>query len=393
MLGQSYFQLLNPLIVLTFSGGFLLLWKFARDIRSLLFFAASYFAASCAMVVDFFQFAMAPGYASLILVTLYLAVSVFFCAGLYQLYWNRVPWKALTVPAVAVFFIYLPCRFSLESVVPSAWIINVGAAAFYSRALFDLRRDMRAGIHRILRDVVLLSVVALLLRAAAVFWHVGTAMTAADYAGSLPSVTLQLLLAVASLALAAVLFIMYGIEILGRLKRSSETDPLTGVLNRRGFEARVAALPDGVAPETTGHGLVIADMDGFKCVNDRFGHGAGDRVIARIARLLEEAAGREGLVARWGGEEFVVLIPNGGEPLARLYAETVRTAAEVMVHDCLNGEAVTISFGITEWRHGDTLRSACGRADGALYEAKQAGRNCVRAAPELAPPRRVEGVA
>ena len=393
MLGQSYFQLLNPLIVLTFSGGFLLLWNHARDIRSLLFFAASYFVGSCAMIADFFQFAMDPGFASLLLGTLYLSVSVFFCAGLYQLYWNRVPWKALTVSAAVLLFLYCLCRFSIDSVVPSAWIINIGVAALYSRALFDLRRHMRAGIHRILQGVAFAGVVALLLRTGAVFWHIGASMTADDYAGSLASVTLQLLFAVASLAMAAVLFIMYGMEILGRLKRSSETDPLTGVLNRRGFEARVAAFPDGLSPETTGHGLVIADIDGFKSVNDRFGHDAGDRVIARIARLLEDAAGEESLVARWGGEEFVILIPNGGEPLARLYAESVRTAAETIGHDCLKGAAVTISFGIAEWRHADTLRMACGRADAALYEAKQAGRNCVRGAVKPPPLRLVEGVA
>lgn len=392
MLGQSYFQLLNPLILLTFSGGFLLLWKYARDIRSLLFFAASYFAASCAMVADFFQFAMDPDIASLLLSTLYLAVSVFFCAGLYRLYRNRVPWKALTISAVAVLLLYSLYRFRLDSVAPSAWIINVGVVAMYSHALYDLRRDMRAGIHRILQGVMLASVVALLLRTAAVFWYVGTAMTAEDYAGSLASVTLQLFLAVVSLAVAAVLFILYGMKILGRLKSSSETDPLTGVLNRRGFEARVTAIPDGIAPGTVGHGLVIADMDGFKSVNDRFGHAVGDKVIARIARLLEDAAGDNSLVARWGGEEFVILVPNGGELLARLYAESVRTAAEAMRHDSLNGAAVTISFGVTEWRQGETLRSACGRADEALYEAKQAGRNCVHSAAP-APLRLVEGVA
>jgi diguanylate cyclase (GGDEF)-like protein len=393
MLGQSYFQLLNPLIALTFSGGFLLLWNHARDIRSLLFFAASYLAASCAMIVDFFQYAFVPGLASLLLSTLYLALSVYFCAGLYQLYRNRVPWSALTVAAAAVLILYLLFRFGLDTLMPSAWIINIGTAALYFRALFDLRRDMRTGIHRVLQGVLFASVVAMVLRVAAVFWSVGAPRSAGDYVGSVASVTAQLLLAVASLAVAAVLFIMYGMKILGGLKRSSETDPLTGVLNRRGFEAHAAAIADGIAPETSGHGLVVADMDGFKSVNDRFGHGAGDRVIARIARLLEEAAGDGSLVARWGGEEFVILIPNGGVPLARLYAETVRAAAEAMGHDDLNGEAVTISFGIAEWRPGDTLRTACGRADAALYEAKRAGRNCVRTAVKSASPRLAESVA
>ncbi|MFZ2100828.1 MAG: GGDEF domain-containing protein, partial [Oricola sp.] len=92
------------------------------------------------------------------------------------------------------------------------------------------------------------------------------------------------------------------------------------------------------------------------------------------------AARENDMVARWGGEEFVILIADGGESLARLYAESVRAVVESVELDCLRGESVTISFGVTEWRHGDSLREVCKRADDALYEAKQSGRNCVRSA-------------
>jgi len=278
-------------------------------------------------------------------------------------------------------------------VAPSAGVINAGIVSLYFYAIHDLRHEMRSGIHRILQGLIAASAVALLLRTAAVFWFVGATMTADDYAGSVASVTLQLFLAVVSLAVAGVLFVMYAMKIVRRLTRTSETDPLTGVLNRRGFEAGANGFQERLSSGEPAHGLIIADMDGFKSVNDRFGHDAGDRVITRIARLLEEGAGDEGLVARWGGEEFVILIPHGGEALARLYAESARSAAEQTRHDCLDGRAVTISFGVTEWRQGETLRTACGRADAALYEAKQAGRNCVRANVKPGPLRLVESAA
>lgn len=377
MFGQSYFQLLNPLILLTFSGGFLLLWHYARDIRSLRFFAASYFAGSCAMVVDFLQFAMDPDFASALLSVLYLAASVFFCAGLYQLYRNRVPWKALTVSATAVFVLYSLYRYGLVSVVPSAWVINVGIASLYFHSIYDLRREMREGVHRILRGVIFASVVLLLLRTAAVFWYVGATMTEADYAGSLASVTLQLFLAVVSLAVAAVLFVMYGMEILRRLTETSETDPLTGVLNRRGFEARIASVvDDGPAPNAA-HAVVMADIDRFKAVNDTYGHKAGDVVIKAFARVLDDAVRECDYVVRWGGEEFLVVLAHAEIATARLFAEAARIQLESLPHDCLGGKAVTASFGIAGWRKGQDLSGANREADAALYRAKSQGRNRV----------------
>ena len=377
MFEQSYFQLLNPLIMLTFSGGFLLLWHHARDIRSLRFLAASYFAGACAMIADFLQFAMDPDFASVLLSVLYLAASVFFCAGLHQLYRNRVPWKVLTVSATAVFVAYSVYRYGLVNVVPSAWIINTGIASLYFHSIYDLRSEMRNGVHRVLQGVVFASVVLLLLRTAAVFWYVGATMTEADYSGSLASVTLQLLLVIVSLAVAGVLFVMYGMEIVRRLTETSETDPLTGLLNRRGLEARIASLADNGPAGDASYAVVMADIDRFKSVNDTHGHAAGDAVIKAFARLLREAARDNDFVVRWGGEEFLVVIAHAEAGVARLFAEAVRARWETLRHDRLGGRSVTASFGIAVWHGGQDLTSAGRAADTALYRAKSEGRNRV----------------
>lgn len=166
-------------------------------------------------------------------------------------------------------------------------------------------------------------------------------------------------------------------EIIRRLTVKSETDPLTGILNRRGVEAQVAAIAEkGPAPGAA-HAVVMADIDRFKSVNDTFGHEAGDAVIMAFARLLREAARDGDHVVRWGGEEFLVVVTHAEAAAARLFAETVRARWERMTHDRLDGRSVTASFGVACWRHGQDLSAASRDADAALYRAKRQGRNRV----------------
>jgi len=390
---HNFFQFVGPVLFLALAVGFATIRYHVPYRVSAGFFALSYLFRSFAFMADYFRPAMPPDVGVFVPMFLFLAGGITFCVGVFHLFSLRVPWWVLGAIAVAVIELFGWYRFVEDSLVMRIAIMNGISAGVLLWLAIAIRHRATRGVDRLLQALFVGNAAQFVARTAVMLWLEGDTLTASNYAESLTAVSLRFATVVATLAVAGTLLAIYGVEITARLTRSSETDPLTGILNRRGFEARVAALPDGLDPAAPGRGLVIADIDGFKSVNDRFGHDAGDMVIGRIARLLEEGAGSDGLVARWGGEEFVVLIPNGGEALARLYAESVRTAAEAMGHDCLNGEAVTISFGITEWRHGDTLRMACGRADSALYEAKQAGRNCVRAALKPAPLRLVESVA
>nr|WP_246717076.1 GGDEF domain-containing protein [Oricola nitratireducens] len=166
-------------------------------------------------------------------------------------------------------------------------------------------------------------------------------------------------------------------EIVTRLTRTSETDPLTGVLNRRGFDSRIAALYEGPSVEGHCHAVVMADIDHFKSVNDRHGHDAGDAILSRFARILQGAARDSDFVVRWGGEEFMIVITNSDVAGGRLYAETVRAVFESQRHERLGGDSVTASFGIAEWRQGQKISEVGRLADLALYRAKREGRNRV----------------
>ena len=159
-----------------------------------------------------------------------------------------------------------------------------------------------------------------------------------------------------------------------KVKHLANSDELTGLANRRHF---TRDLTDRLAlTEDTMTGLLLADIDWFKRVNDTYGHEAGDEVLCHIARTLEAAAPEGALVARLGGEEFTVLCEVAApEDLDRI-AETLRTAVE-STRLLYRGEAirVTISLGLALARSGEAVSALLGRADKALYTAKHQGRN------------------
>nr|WP_282452719.1 GGDEF domain-containing protein [Lysobacter sp. CAU 1642] len=155
-------------------------------------------------------------------------------------------------------------------------------------------------------------------------------------------------------------------------------DQLTGLANRRYFRAEMEKAFS--AARGLGEvGLVVLDVDHFKHINDRFGHPAGDRVLAAVGGVLRRHAPPPALPGRIGGEEFAVLLPGHGKERAVKVAETLREALQAQTLD-EQGEPipVTASFGVTCLEPGDAAADELySRADGALYEAKRAGRNRV----------------
>jgi len=123
--------------------------------------------------------------------------------------------------------------------------------------------------------------------------------------------------------------------------------------------------------------LIICDIDQFKKVNDNFGHPAGDEVIKSFARLLKNECHPGDLVARYGGEEFVVLCADCSNATAAQRAEEMRRMFAKMPQPAMGGRKVTVSFGVTEIQPGDTPSTMISRADRALYQAKDRGRNAV----------------
>jgi len=161
----------------------------------------------------------------------------------------------------------------------------------------------------------------------------------------------------------------------GELHRLATTDSLTGVWNRRYLEQAVAGEMARAQRYGEPLALVMFDIDHFKAINDRHGHLVGDHVLIEMAQRIRGHLRASDLLARWGGEEFVILLPHSTAPAAARLAEKLRLAT--MMQPFPTAGTITTSFGVAEYQPDDTLDGWFTRADNALYAAKEAGRNRV----------------
>ncbi|HQO65569.1 MAG TPA: GGDEF domain-containing protein, partial [Spirochaetales bacterium] len=164
-----------------------------------------------------------------------------------------------------------------------------------------------------------------------------------------------------------------------RLTRLSTTDPLTGLYNRVTVRTALDRELGRLARYGSPLSVLMLDIDDFKTINDRFGHGEGDAVLKRLAGLMRTATRETDCVGRWGGEEFIVVL--AGTP----YEEAVRAAeklrAAVAASDISDKRVVTVSVGVAGAVPEDTQESVVSRADDAMYRAKRSGKNRVEGSP------------
>lgn len=160
------------------------------------------------------------------------------------------------------------------------------------------------------------------------------------------------------------------------LKTLSLRDPLTNIGNRRFMTERLREEAERARRVGANFSLALIDIDHFKNVNDLFGHGAGDDVLCRVADTVRACLRDYDVFARWGGEEFVIALPETDLATAVSVCERVRVAIERLRVQRDDFEiSVTVSFGVTEYRSGELPAETVARADVALRRAKAGGRN------------------
>lgn len=170
----------------------------------------------------------------------------------------------------------------------------------------------------------------------------------------------------------AALALMVSERLRDELDRQASHDPLTDLLNRRGFDLVAEKLFASRSRDLQPFSVLMIDLDHFKRVNDGHGHEVGDRVLTHVARTLSVHLRAEDVFARWGGEEFIVLMPNCDAAQAAEAAQRLRAALAINP----SSPRVTISVGIASGdADDDGLTGLKRRADGALYEAKACGRD------------------
>jgi diguanylate cyclase (GGDEF)-like protein len=165
---------------------------------------------------------------------------------------------------------------------------------------------------------------------------------------------------------------------------ASETDMLSGLANRRGFDRQGQRMIAQAARERLPLSAILFDLDHFKKINDTYGHAMGDAVITAFGGLLQHSAPRTAIVGRIGGEEFAMLLQETAGQMAWLKAEAIRIALPALAVADGSIPRVTVSGGVAEWQPGESLVDLMRRADRASYHAKVAGRDRVCGTAEAA---------
>ena len=373
--GQIVVQWLTPMLLAGFGTAFLIAWRDDPARRSALALGASYLLGATAFALELVFVHTDP--VSLVRSAedgFYLATAALLGIGVTMHLRGRV-------------FPALVAALLVGGIASNVWYSTVapdmGARTFAlslsTSAL--MATGLLPGWGRRRTDRIVFGCLALLCLAVSANAIVNSAalsgLSAGAYETTLFSAVLNLAVSGLGAALAATLLADLLLRRLERLARATDTDALTGVLNRRGFERLMRA------EATAGRGavLVLADIDHFKRVNDVHGHLAGDEVLRRFARTLALTAPASAATARIGGEEFAILAPGLDLRTGRLMAEGLRIAvASIDLSDVAAGLRVTASFGVAPL--GADPEAGYAAADALLYCSKTAGRDRVTCAAE-----------
>ncbi|MFD9898835.1 diguanylate cyclase [Mesorhizobium sp. NPDC059025] len=372
-----FISLLNPVLSIVLSTAFFVLWSFRRENRYVLQLCICYLAVAIGFTLQSFDLGAGLAVSKVISNFLFFGALLLFVAAVATRQGVRVPWVASLVCIAAgmgglLWFLFVQPYFPGR-----VFSVNYGLGALCIIAVMRLRQSSRRSV--IDRMIVLMAG----LRAADFFIRpLLVALLSGVDAGRPPYLhspywlTTSLSVMVFSLLIALTLLTAVALDTINELQAESET--LSKLLNRRGFEQKAASVLQRSARNGAPVTLVLADLDHFKSVNDRFGHAVGDQVIVEFAARLQ-AAGSRAVVGRIGGEEFAVLMPSTDLVAGRLFAETVRGAfCSETVEGVPQGVKLTASFGVAGRFGGEELAPLMLRADEALYKAKQNGRDSVR---------------
>jgi len=165
------------------------------------------------------------------------------------------------------------------------------------------------------------------------------------------------------------------VKIRKKIIELSETDKLTMLCNRMKLDYTLELELCRAKAKASTFSLIMIDIDDFKQINDRFGHLAGDLVLFELAKLFKATIRAADLIGRWGGEEFLLILPDTDGLAAMALAETIRQ--RVNEKHFLEQEHISISLGVAVFSDDDTVHSIIYRADQALYQAKKTGKNQV----------------
>jgi diguanylate cyclase (GGDEF)-like protein len=383
MSGAEFILAINLCVAGLLAAAFLMIAAYDRRKESARWIALSYIIG---MSNFLFEFAIASlGTSTVLVLAAYaslLAAFAVFNVGVARKYSVPAPWAIMAVVfAVSVAICYfiqdMPRQSFMRMLLYQSpyFIMQAIAAGIVARA------KMRSTLDNLLMGLLAASALQFLSKPFLFKTFGGTGDSPDQYLATKYALFSQSMGTIFAIAVALMLLVILVRDVLAEANTRSETDMLSGLLNRGGFEAHAAAALLEANRLGVPVSLVISDLDHFKSINDNFGHAAGDTVIVTFARFLRSAMAEHHVAGRIGGEEFAILLPGTNLVAARLFAEGARNAfASLTVEGMPATKRLTASFGVAEVAGGETISELMERADKALYLAKNSGRDCVKIA-------------
>ena len=384
MTGAEFILAINLCVAGLLAAAFLTIAAYDRRHASARWFALSYIIGMSNFVFEFLIASLGTSIALVLAAyASFLAALTVFNIGVARKYSVPAPWIAMAIIFVAsIVGCYLIQDMPRQSFVRMLiyqspyFIMQAIAAGTVAQA------KARSALDNVLMALLAASALQFLSKPFLFRAFGGTGDSPDQYLSTSYALFSQSMGTIFAIAVALMLLVILVRDVLAEANARSETDMLSGLLNRGGFEAHAAAALNEARRLGVPVSLVISDLDHFKSVNDNFGHAAGDTVIVTFARFLRSAMADHHLAGRIGGEEFAVLLPGTNLVAARLFAEGARNAfASLTVDGMAPTKRFTASFGVAELAGGETISDLMERADKALYLAKNSGRDCVKIAP------------
>jgi diguanylate cyclase (GGDEF)-like protein len=378
MNGAASLLVVNFIIAASFGAVFVVVAAHSRSRRPALWIGAGFAVASLSAICELLvAYSFMPKLWALGAFSTVLIGMVMLCTGIGELYGKRLPgWITCVFVGASVVLAYL--IFDLpRGTPPQAFLYQTPfAIVLLTSAVTVLPFRKRSLIDRFLGGLLLITGLHFYAKAGLAV-IAGAGASARDYVHTDYALISQSTTAVLVVAVGLTLLATLILAIMSDQRDESDTDTLSGLPNRRKFERTVQSMlaraPDGK------HAIILCDLDHFKTINDTFGHHIGDLVIREFGRQLLHHLPSEAVAGRIGGEEFAVFVPNTETDVAVGLAQTMRSAT-MKLPGLPATLKVTASFGVSSLNSASDLTEAHRKADMALYQAKNAGRNRVKIA-------------
>jgi diguanylate cyclase (GGDEF)-like protein len=372
-------SLIAPAIFLLFSMSFLIAWLIDRGRRHILLFSLALLLYGVAAVSQIMDIPSDTGLNAMVSAAIYVISSSLLVEGIlrrigrhYHILIHGLFFAAIVG---AIYYYYYIDR----SLVTRIYVLNFGIGALFV-ATATRMLELRFGRlpDRIFFWIFLVFSIqffgrTLLTIGADPIIAKGGKAAAAAFGETLFWISLQVSLSVFGAALALALLATAISDVIEDLKSQRDSDPLTRLLNRRGFDTKAAEIL--ADPKNDPVSAIMFDIDHFKSINDTFGHRIGDEILQAVGDIVSRTLKAGYIAGRMGGEEFVVVMQNSDCYDAFGFAERLRTTLANKNFHSLSGRKVTASFGIAVRRQGETSSMLFARADDLLYAAKSQGRN------------------